>query len=189
MRRHEVLRTSLRQSGGLPEQKADPSAALCVLVADVGGGGVEPRRALARQLIAGDIGRGFDLSRAPLLRVLVVRLAPRRHLALLNMHHAVSDGWSVGMLRKGVQPLYRPFVAGFASPLAELPLQYADYALWQRRWLQGEVLERQLGYWRAHLAGAPALLELAADRPRPAVQSHRGAAHSFALAPALGRRL
>ena len=87
------------------------------------------------------------------------------------MHHIVSDGWSLGVLYRELGALYGAFAAGEPSPLPELPVQYADYALWQRRWLSGEVLERQLGYWREQLAGAPAQLTLPTDRPRPAVQT------------------
>ena len=97
------------------------------------------------------------------------------------MHHIVSDGWSIGVLIREVGALYAAFVQGQPSPLAELPVQYADYAIWQRGWLQGEVLEKQVSYWREHLKGAPAALELPTDRPRPAVQSYRGAHHGIAL--------
>src|SRR5262249_24909480 len=92
-----------------------------------------------------------------------------------------SDGWSMEILTREVSALYAAYAAGGESPLPELPIQYADYAVWQRQWLQGEVLEEQLGYWRKQLAGAPAVLELLADHPRPAQQSHRGAHLSFQL--------
>ena len=101
------------------------------------------------------------------------------------MHHIVSDGWSMGVLRRELTTLYNAFLADKPSPLPDLALQYADYAAWQRDWLQGEVLERQVGYWKEHLAGAPALLELPTDRPRPAVQTFRGASHRLELSEEL----
>jgi hypothetical protein len=97
------------------------------------------------------------------------------------MHHIISDGWSISVLVREVAALYDAFSRGEACPLQELPIQYADFAVWQREWLRGEVLERQLGYWREHLEGAPPLLELPTDRPRPAVQTYRGADESLAL--------
>src|SRR5205823_8561896 len=100
---------------------------------------------------------------------------------LLTLHHIVADGWSMGVLVRELSALYQAFSAGAPWPLARLPIQYADFAQWQRRWLSGEVLEGQLGYWQQQLAGAPALLELPTDRPRPAVQSFRGASVAFGL--------
>jgi len=110
-------------------------------------------------------------------------------VALLTMHHIVSDGWSMGVLVKEVAALYEAFSAGQDSPLPELEIQYADYATWQRSWLQGAVLEQQLGYWKEQLAGVPALLELPVDRPRPAVQSYRGRSEMFVLGAELTGRL
>ena len=95
------------------------------------------------------------------------------------MHHIVSDGWSMGVLYRELSVLYEAYANGRPSPLPELPIQYADYAVWQRQWLQGEVLERQLSYWKKQLAGIPAVLNLPTDRPRPAVQSYRGACQSL----------
>ena len=117
----------------------------------------------------------FDLAHGPLLRVRLFRLSAEEHVLAVTMHHIISDEWSLGILRRELTALYEAYSAGAESPLAELRLQYADYAVWQRNWLQGEVLERELGYWRKQLAGAPALLELPADHARPAVQTHRGA--------------
>jgi len=105
------------------------------------------------------------------------------------MHHIISDGWSISVLVREVAALYDAFSRGEASPLRELPIQYADFAMWQREWLQGEVLERQLGYWREQLEGAPPLLELPTDRPRSRLQSFRGATYSFALPAPLSEAL
>ena len=104
---------------------------------------------------------------------------------MLNMHHIISDGWSMGVLVREVAALYEAFSQGRPSPLPELPVQYADYAAWQRQWLQGEALEAQLAYWREQLAGAPQLLELPTDKPRPAAQSYRGATSTRVMPAAL----
>ncbi len=139
-----------------------------------------------------EAGRPFDLSRGTaggrLLRCSLLRLAERDHVALVTMHHIVGDGWSLGILVREVTALYLAFADGRPSPLPELPVQYADFALWQRSWLQGEVLEGEIAYWRRQLAGLPALLELPTDRPRPAVQSFRGAARPVRLPAELTRQ-
>ena len=108
-----------------------------------------------REWAAQEAATPFDLSHGPLLRVKLLRLAEQEHVVLLTMHHIVSDGWSVGVLIKEVGALYAAYAAGQESPLPELPIQYADFALWQRDYLQGEVLDQQLGYWRRQLSGAP----------------------------------
>src|SRR5262249_34211632 len=127
----------------------------------------------------------FDLAKGPLLRTALLRLAAGNHILLITMHHIVSDGWALGVLLREIGALDGAFVRGRPPPLPELPIQYADYALWQRDWLKGEVLERQVAYWRERLAGAPAGLALPTDRRRPAAQSFAGAAVSFALPRAL----
>src|SRR6185295_19123442 len=111
----------------------------------------------------------------------LLRLGAEEHVLLFTMHHIVSDGWSMGLLVREVAALYKAYLSGEESPLEELAVQYADYAVWQREWLAGEVLEGQLEYWRRQLAGAPAVLELPTDRPRPRVQSYRGATSEFRL--------
>jgi pristinamycin I synthase-3/4 len=134
----------------------------------------EQREAAAQRLAQAEAQRPFDLARGPLLRARLLRISHEEHIALLTLHHIVSDGWSMGVLVREVAALYAAFVRGEASPLAELPVQYADYAHWQREWLQGDVLAAQLDYWKTQLSGAPALLALPTDRPRPAVQRHAG---------------
>src|SRR6185436_4821702 len=114
--------------------------------------------------------RRFDLTRGPLIRGRLLRLAEDQHALLITMHHVVSDGWSVGIFIDELSALYRAFRCGEPDPLPPLPLQYADYAVWQRRWIAGDVLRGQADYWTATLAGAPALLELPSDRVRPAKQ-------------------
>ena len=120
-----------------------------------------------------------------MLRAKLLRLEPTKHILFLNLHHIASDAWSVGVLLRELGSLYEAFCDGSASPLAELPIQYADFAAWQRDWLQGEVLETQLSYWKTRLAGAPALLDLPTDRSRPARQSYRGAIETAVLPSSL----
>src|SRR6185312_9127471 len=140
-----------------------------------------PREAEARRLAATQTRLPFDLARGPLLRAALLRLAgpegPQgpEHVLLLCLHHIATDGWSMGVLMREVAALYDAFSSGLPSPLAELPVQYADYAAWQRGWLAGEVLEAQIAYWKQALRGVPPLLDLPTDRPRPPVQTFRGA--------------
>ncbi|HTQ80616.1 MAG TPA: amino acid adenylation domain-containing protein, partial [Thermoanaerobaculia bacterium] len=133
--------------------------------------------------------RPFDLDQGPLLRTLLLRLAPQRHVVALNLHHIVADGWSLGVLRQELAELYRAFSSGEPSPLPELPVQYADFALWQRRWLTGEVLAAQIAFWRQRLAGAPPALELPTDRPRSAIAGGRGDQRTFTLPADLSAEL
>ncbi|HYU36097.1 MAG TPA: amino acid adenylation domain-containing protein [Thermoanaerobaculia bacterium] len=186
VRRHEALRTTFASREGRPVQVISPQAAVELPVVDLSGLPDRPDRSdLARQLARVEALRPFDLERGPLLRLGLVRLAGRDWLLLLTMHHIVSDGWSVGVLLREVGTLYAAFAQGLPSPLPELPVQYADFAVWQRGWLQGGVLERQLAYWTRELAGAPHVLELPTDRPRPPRKTFRGASRPVALAPAL----
>ena len=125
--------------------------------------------------------RPFDLSRAVMLRATLLRLGAQEHLLLLEMHHIASDRWSTSILLRELSALYTAFLRGEPSPLSDLPIQYADFAVWQREWLQGKVLETQLAYWKAHLEGASPVLALPTDRPRPAVPTYRGGQVSFRL--------
>jgi FkbM family methyltransferase len=187
--RHESLRTSFELGEGGPVQIIREPAPLRLEVNDLTILPEAERETEARRLAAEEAGRPFDLAAGPLVRVRLLKLAEEEHVLLLTMHHVVSDGWSMGVLVREVAALYEAFAAGRPSPLAELPVQYADYAAWQREWLQGEVLEEQLAYWKEQLAGAPPVLELPTDRPRPAVKSSRGAAHRFGLQPGALERL
>jgi amino acid adenylation domain-containing protein len=190
VRRHEALRTVFGAPGdGEPRQVILPAGERPLPMVDLTALPGTERATEAARLAAGDALRPFDLARGPLMRTTLLRLAGREHALLLAMHHIVTDGWSMGIFTRELTELYRAFSAGAPSPLRELPLQYADFALWQRQWLRGEVLEEQLRYWRDHLTGAPPVLELPADRPRPAVQSHRGGRRWLTLPRELTGRL
>ena len=132
--------------------------------------------------------RPFDLSRGPLVRTTLLRLRQEEHILLLNMHHIVSDGWSMAVLFRELADLYEAYTNGKPSPLAELPIQYVDYAVWQRNWLRGEVLETQLSYWKKQLENI-STLNLPTDRPRPAVQTFHGARQSLVLSTDLTQAL
>ena len=189
VRRHEVLRTAFVTVDGQPLQVIAPAQRMHLPQVDLSELPESVRRAEANRLAREEAQRPFNLSQGPLLRATLLRLAPEEYFFLLTMHHIVSDGWSMGVFTKEVAQLYTAFARGENSPLAELPVQYADFAVWQRNWLTGDVLERHLAYWRKQLAGAPGLLELPTDRPRPPVQTHRGASHSLILSDELSERL
>jgi hypothetical protein len=158
-------------------------------VEDLSGLAESEREAAAERHASEEARRPFDLAHGPLLRVRLLRLSAEDHVVLFTMHHIISDGWSMGVLMRELGALYEAFTSGEPSPLAELPIQYADYAVWQRAWLSGEVLERQLEYWRQHLAGAPAVSGLPTDRPRPAERTFHGARQSAVLSAELTESL
>ena len=185
IRRHETLRTVFGEAEGLPVQAIMPAEPLHLAITDIGELSEEERLIEARRLVTCDALLPFDLSRGPLLRTGLVRLADDDHIVLFTMHHIVSDGWTIDVLIRELTALYTAFTNSEPSPLTELPIQYADFAAWQREWLQGEVLESELRYWRQALSGAPAMLELPTDRPRPAVQSSHGANQLIVLSEEL----
>jgi acyl carrier protein len=181
--RHEVLRTSLPASAGQPVQVIAPAAQVPLPLVDLTALGRQAERA-ARQLAAREAARPFDLSRGPLLRAHLVRVAPQEHLVLLTLHHVVSDGWSVGVVVRELTALYAAAPGSLTAALPPLPVQYADFAIWQRAWLAGPVWGEQLAYWRQQLAGVPDLA-LPTDFARPPVPTHRGAAVTVVLDAAL----
>ncbi|MBW8873686.1 MAG: non-ribosomal peptide synthase/polyketide synthase [Acidobacteria bacterium] len=192
VRRHEALRTVFAAPQGTPMQVIQPAEPFGLTIVDLSGLPEDARETLTLALAGEEAGRPFDLARGPargpLLRGLLLRLAERDQAVLLTLHHIASDGWSLGCLVREVAALYPAFAAGRPSPLPELPVQYADFAVWQRSWLRGEVLEQEIAFWRQQLAGLPPLLELPTDRPRPAVLSHRGATRTVRLPAALVRQ-
>ena len=190
VRRHEVLRTTFTVVDGQPGQVIGEAEEFGLSVFELAAELSEGEREEEVQRLAQvEAAQPFDLGTGPLLRATLLRLSADEHVALLTMHHIVSDGWSTGILIRELAALYQAFMQGQASPLPELPIQYADYAVWQREWSSGEVLERQLGYWREQLAGAPAQLELPTDHARPAVQSFAGSVESFRVSRGLSEQL
>ena len=188
IRRHESLRTTFSMIDGEAVQVIAPSLGVSVPVIDLRDH-PEEREEEARELAREEACQPFDLARGPLFRSQLLRLGEDDHVLLLTMHHIVSDGWSMGVLHRELSMLYRAFVNGQPSPLEDLPIQYADFAVWQREWLQGEVLDRQLSYWKTQLEGIPAVLNLPMDHPRPGVQSYRGGRQSIELSRELAQEL
>jgi amino acid adenylation domain-containing protein len=174
-RRHESLRTTFALVQGQPVQVISPETDFQLGVVDLSGLSEREREAEVQRRADADAAQPFELTKGPLLRVQLLRLAPREGVLLVALHHIVTDGWSMSLFFKELGALYEAHSQGGPSPLPELHIQYADYAVWQRSWLSGEVLEAQLAYWRKQLAGAPAFLELPTDHPRPAFRSTRGA--------------
>jgi len=185
VRRHESLRTVFVEIDGEPVQKVLPHRPCSLPVVDLEALPEERRQTVALSLAWAEAQRPFDLSRGPLLRACLVRLEEREHLALATMHHIVSDAWSTGILIRELSTLYQSLADRTAPALPELPVQYADFAVWQRGWLQGEVLKEQLAYWRGQLGGDLPVLQLPTDRPRPPVQTVRGAVLTARLPLAL----
>ncbi|HEV7514956.1 MAG TPA: condensation domain-containing protein, partial [Thermoanaerobaculia bacterium] len=180
-RRHEVLRTRFAAVEGLPYPMVDEPSPLRLPLVDLTALPGTRREPLAALLAAAEAQRPFDLATGPLLRVVLLRLAAEEHAGLVTLHHIVCDGWSQGVLIRELSALYGALCQGRPSPLPELQVQYADYARWQREWLLGGILEGQVAYWRERLAGAPRVLELPTDRPRPAVRSGSGGEVPVAL--------
>ncbi|CAJ6443691.1 syringomycin synthetase [Burkholderia pseudomallei] len=185
--RHEALRTCFVREEGEPIQVIQPHADLTVSYHDLREAEQSEQR--AKDLSQAHASAPFDLSRDLPVRVLLLQLADEAHVVQVVMHHIASDGWSVGVLLQELSALYGSFIAEQGDPLAPLPLQYADYAAWQRRWLASGQLEKQGAFWQTNLSGAPTLLELPTDRPRPPKQSHAGASVEVKLGAALSERV
>jgi methyltransferase, FkbM family/amino acid adenylation domain len=187
--RHEVLRTTFQTQDGQPVQVTTPSLEIELPVIDLSSFPDTVRDAEAQRLTATEAMRPFDLARGPLLRTSLLKLAEMDHLLLLTMHHIVSDAWSMGILWRELGVLYEQYSTGRKAALPRLPIQYADFAQWQRGYLTGDVMDQQLKFWREQLAGAPGVLELPTDRPRPAVQTFRGAMEAWTLPAPLAEGL
>jgi amino acid adenylation domain-containing protein/non-ribosomal peptide synthase protein (TIGR01720 family) len=190
LQRHEPLRTTFAVANGQPVQHIAPTATLAWLLIDVSAL-PEPavQQAAVQQLAWEETQQLFDLAHGPLIRARLLRLSDEDHLLLLTLHHAVADGWSMDLLFKELSMLYTAYQTGTSPRLPVPAIHYADYALWQRQWLQGEVLEELLAYWRKQLAEAPPVLELPSDYPRPAEMSYRGAHLTFTLPARLSQEL
>jgi amino acid adenylation domain-containing protein len=184
--RHENLRTTFVNVDGAPRQIiAAEHCGFALVEQDLRDLDAAARDAAVAESSIGDAHAPFDLARGPLIRGRLLRVADREHVLLVTQHHIVSDGWSSAVLVKEVSALYAAFSQGAPDPLPPLKIQYADYAAWQRQWLQGDVLQGQLDFWRDHLGGAPALLELPTDKPRPDVPSYAGGDVEVSLTPEL----
>ncbi len=181
VKRHESLRTTFRTVNGQPTQVIAPTLMLDLPVVDLRKLSASEQESEVRRLVTADAQRPFDLSQGPLVRAAVLTLGDDDHVGMLTMHHIVSDGWSSGVLARELATLYVGFCTGAPSSLPALPIQYADFAHWQRQWLQGDVLESQIAYWKERLVGAPEVIDVSTDFARPPVQTFRGSRQSVVL--------
>ncbi|HWS55025.1 MAG TPA: amino acid adenylation domain-containing protein, partial [Pyrinomonadaceae bacterium] len=189
VRRHETLRTTFRVRNRRPVQLVGEPREVPLAVEDLSMLDAGERAARVEQLAAEEAAAPFDLEQGPLLRVRLLRLGGEEHVALMTTHHIVSDGWSMALLTNEVGQLYRAFLNDEAPNLPDLPVQYADYAHWQREWLQGDQLEKHLAYWKRHLSGAFPVRELPTDRPRPAAPDFTGEYRRYVLPAELERAI
>lgn len=188
VQRHEVLRTTFATVNGLPVQAIAPKQDIILPLVDLEGLPADVQKQEIKRLTLEATQAPFDLEKGSLLRISLLRLHPQEHLLILTMHHIIFDGWSIGILVRELSTLYPAFLNKEKISLPELPIQYADFAHWQRQWLQGDVLETQLTYWQKQLTGA-SLLDLPTDYPRPPMQTYRGAKYSFKLPHSLALSL
>ncbi|MBD2441588.1 condensation domain-containing protein, partial [Nostoc sp. FACHB-110] len=177
IRRHEALRTTFAVTEGIPVQVIAPKLTINIPVVDL----PDLPPASLQQIVTQEVRQPFDLSISPLLRATLIRQQAESHLLILTMHHIITDGWSMGIFLQELEILYQAFTQGKPNPLPELTIQSADFAVWQRQWLTKGVQQQQLDYWKQQLAGAPPLLELPTDYPRPSVQTFVGANKRFQL--------
>ena len=189
VRRHEALRTVFRLVDGEPRQIVQPPYDVRIERGDIRGPGGEPAdEETLRETISREGGRPFDLAHGPLVRVHLIRVSEADCALLVNIHHIVTDGWSMPIVMREMDELYEAYARGLPYPLAELPIQYPDYSAWQREYLTGDTLREQVDYWRNHLEGAPTL-ELPTDRPRPPVLTYRGSIYRFVWPASLTERI
>ncbi|MCC5648472.1 amino acid adenylation domain-containing protein [Nostoc sp. XA013] len=189
IRRHEVLRTCFTIVEGRPIQKIISELRIPVPIVDLQHLQLIQREQEVQRLEAENAQQPFDLTQAPLLRLLLLRLSAEEHILLVTMHHIISDAWSAGVFISEVSAIYEAFSNGKPYQLPELPIQYADYTVWQQQWLQGERLDTQLTYWKQQLENAKTILELPTDKPRTQLQTSLGKKYSFTLSPTLSNNL
>ncbi|MBV8464380.1 MAG: amino acid adenylation domain-containing protein, partial [Burkholderiales bacterium] len=188
--RHEILRTTFTSTDGTPYQHiAEEGAGFTLLEHDLSHLHGAEQAVMVDAISLDEAAQPFDLSVGPLIRGQLLRLRDDEHILLVTQHHIVSDGWSIGLIVQEFSALYNAFCQQQPDPLPKLAVQYADYAVWQRNWLQGDTLENQVSFWKSFLAGAPELLALPTDRARPPVQSYAGAAFAFSLSTELSAQL
>jgi hypothetical protein len=181
IRRHEALRTTFDVIGDWPAPVISSTAAVPLLVEDLRELGDAEKEAEVQRLAVREAQTAFDLTRGPLLRIRLLRLREEEHIALITIHHIISDGWSLGVLVKEMVELYGAFITDAPSPLDDLPIQYQDFAVWQREWLRGDVLDRQVAYWKQTLGDNIPVLKMPTDHARPGVLSFRGAIEGIAI--------
>jgi amino acid adenylation domain-containing protein len=189
IRRHEVLRATFPSDKGQPQQVIAPELILQLFVTDLRALPASEKDRTVLQLATEEAQKPFDLAKEPLVRACLLQTDTDTHVLLLTMHHIVFDGWSTGIMLRELSLLYDALRKGGRSPLSELAIQYADYAAWQRNWLTGERMERQLNYWKKSLSGIPAFLEIPADRFHPSIQTYRGARYRFTIPDPLWDKL
>ena len=189
VRRHEVLRTNFVSVEGQATQIVTPAAQFSLSVVDLRDLSPLERENEMGRILDEESRRPFDLACDPMLRVTLLRLSPTESVLVLTMHHIASDAWSIGVLYEELSTLYEGFIGNKPATLPELPIQYTDFAVWQRDSMRGSTLERQLAYWKEQLSGAPELLDLPTDRPRPTRQTFRGGRRTLALTGEIGRKL
>ena len=187
--RHESLRTTFPAKDGIPLQEIKEHLTLPLSVIDFPEAPESEKESQIRSRAVEEGNNPFDLSRGPLLRVTIMKLGQKHHILIVVMHHIISDGWSSRIFFHELSELYKAFSQGKPSPLTELPIQYADFTLWQRNWLQGEILESQLSYWKKQLKQSQPILNLPFDFARPAIQTHHGAHTHFTLSKKITMRL
>ncbi|MGA9378658.1 MAG: condensation domain-containing protein, partial [Phormidium sp.] len=187
--RHEIFRTTFPAVDGIPIQSIAPPTAFTLPVCHLQEFSKPEQTAQIYQIARSQASKPFDLAVEPATQFTLLQLSQEEYVLLLKMHHIIYDGWSLSVFFRELSQLYEAFSQGLPSPLAELPIQYADFAVWQRQWLTGEVLERQLNYWQQQLAGVPLVLELPSDRSRPPVQSFQGGVENLHIDRDLTQRL
>ncbi|MGZ4123463.1 MAG: condensation domain-containing protein, partial [Tumebacillaceae bacterium] len=179
--RHESLRTTFVLQDGIPMQIITNSQPVALRIVDLQELPTAEREAQVRHLLQAEVEQPFDLQTGPLVRFLLIQLDDAEHVLMANMHHIVSDGWSMGIFTEEFMKIYLAIVHQMEPMLPEMPVQYADFAIWQRDWLQGEVLDAQMAFWKKQLGGELPVLEMPTDRPRPPVQTYRGASEAFTV--------
>ncbi|HVL02338.1 MAG TPA: amino acid adenylation domain-containing protein, partial [Dongiaceae bacterium] len=186
---HEVLRTNFGEQDGIPQLRIRDAGTWQSQVADMSSLDAAARQREVERLVDQDANATFNLATDPLFTTRILKLSAQEHILLLNMHHIISDGWSLTVLVQEIQALYLAFSAGRASPLPPLPIQYSDFSVWQRNWLQGTNLDRLREYWKQALDGAPDVLRMPTDKPRPKILTFNGAHHPITLGTALAEKV
>ena len=191
VQRHDILRTTFQSVEGRPMPVITPKADILLSVIDLQTLSGDVQTQEAKRRIVEVTQAPFDLGTGPLLRTHLIKLQPQDHLLVITLHHIIFDGWSIGVFVRELSALYTSFLGGAEASLPKLPIQYGDFAHWQRQWLQGEVLDRQLQYWRQQLAGVngTSFLDLPTDHPRPAIQTYQGAKYEFIFPDSLAQSL